>query len=101
MSKWLRGMVSEKIQMLCKDFLGREVTTRELRLFPYIDYCLKNWGVLDRSKVNKEEMEILNSYDEELIKIENGEITYISNDFYNFIQKVLWEAYIHPTIKEK
>lgn len=41
-TKKKRGCLNPEVQKIAKGFLGREITTRELRLYPYIDYCIKN-----------------------------------------------------------
>jgi hypothetical protein len=34
----MRGALTEEIQALARDFLGREITMDELRLYPYLDF---------------------------------------------------------------
>lgn len=38
----MRGMLTDKIQEKAVLFLNREITQKELRLYPYIDYSIKN-----------------------------------------------------------
>ena len=38
----MRGMLTDKIQEKAVSFLNREITQKELRLYPYIDYSIKN-----------------------------------------------------------
>lgn len=54
-----RGCLNSKVQKIAKGFLGREITTRELRLYPYIDYCIKNGGFYKPEQINEDEVEIL------------------------------------------
>ena len=38
----MRGMLTDKIQEKAVSFLNREIMQKELRLYPYIDYSIKN-----------------------------------------------------------
>lgn len=96
----MRGMLTEKVQELAKEYLGREITLTELRLYPFIDYCIKNGGYMDRSKLSREEIDILHGYDEVKCQRNHGYI-YVSKDFYEYIQKVLWESYIGTKLEEE
>ena len=65
----MRGMLTDKIQEKAVLFLNREITQKELRLYPYIDYSIKNgcygWSY---DKMDEEEIKILNKlYDEKHI----------------------------------
>ena len=90
-----RGCLTNEIQHLAIEYLGREITTKELRLYPFIDYCLKNGGYMSREKIDREEIDILHNYNEktQLKRDCNGYI-WVSKDFYDFIQKVLWLSYV-------
>ena len=57
-----RGCLNSKVQKIAKGFLGREITTRELRLYPYIDYCIKNGGFYKPEQINEDEVEILKRF---------------------------------------
>ena len=96
----MRGVITEKVQELAKAYLGREITVKELRLYPFIDYCLKNGGYMDRSKLSREEIDILHGYDKDKCERDEGYI-YVSEDFYEYIQKVLWESYVGTKIDDQ
>ena len=98
----MRGQLTDKIQELAKQYLGREISITELRLYPYIDYCIKNGGYMDRSKINRAELEILHSYDciTQLERLSSGYVC-VSKEFYDFIQQVLWESYVETKIEER
>lgn len=89
-----RGALSPQIQDLCKEFLGREITIRELRLMPYIDYVMKNEQRIEPCKVNGEERDVLSMLRKEG-HIEGGASGLsITKDYYNFMQQVLWLGYV-------
>lgn len=56
-----REMLADNIREKASQFLKREITQKELRLYPYIDYSIKNacngW---DYNKMDTEEIRILN-----------------------------------------
>lgn len=87
-----RGMLTESVQVISRDFLGREIDTTELRLYPYIDYALKNEG-LDIDKLSREEIDLLYDY------VASGYVkgfcpTIVTREFYNYLQDVLAVAYV-------
>ena len=89
-----RGELSPQIQALCKEFLGREITVRELRLMPYIDFVMKNEQRIDPRKINQEEREILSVLRKEG-HIEGGwSGLSISKEYYDFVQQILWLGYV-------
>lgn len=94
-----RGCLTDEIQNLAKEYLGREITTTELRLYPYIDYCIKNGGYMDRSKMNGEEIDILHNYNEK-IQLRRDRCGYVSvtKEFYDYMQKVLWISYVEDKL---
>ena len=90
----MRGTLSEAIQELATSFLGREITVVELRLYPYLDYVMKNDQVIVPSRVNSEERGIL-SVLRAAGHIEGGASGLgMTREFYDYINKVLWLGYV-------
>jgi len=90
----MRGALNDKIQELAKAFLGREITVRELRLYPYFDYVMKNNQKLDPRLINQEEREIFAVLKKE--KHLDGGMTGLrmTKEFYDYINQVLWYGYV-------
>ncbi len=89
-----RGQLTDEIRALAKSFLGREITVRELRLYPYLDYQMKNEQRLDPRRVNQEERAIL-----QILRdgghIEGGAAGLsMTKEFYDYLQQVLWVGYV-------
>jgi len=90
----MRGQLTDKIQELAKDFLGREITTKELRLYPYLDYVMKNEQKIEPRRVNQEERDILQKL-REGNHIEGGASGLsMTKEFYDYINQVLWLGYV-------
>lgn len=91
----MRGILTTEIQNKANSFLKREISQKELRLYPYIDYSIKNgcqgWSY---SKMDEKEIKILNRlYDERHI-IYSPEKIIITRNFYDFIQDILAISYV-------
>ncbi len=90
----MRGGLTEKIQELAKDFLGREITTIELRLYPYLDYLMKNEQRIDPNRVNREDRDVLQKL-RVAEHIEGGASGLsMTKEFYDYINQVLWFGYV-------
>lgn len=48
----MRGKLSKGIQEKSLKVLNREITEREMRLYAYVDFCLKNGGIIEFRKIN-------------------------------------------------
>ena len=95
----MRGVITDKIIEKSKLFLGGEITQKELRLYPYIDYSIKNscqgWSY---DKMDLEEIEILNKLYDENHLIYSPEKVIVSRKFYDFLQDILAESYVDEFI---
>lgn len=92
-----RGMLTEAIQSIANEHIGRDITTRELRLIPYVQFALINDHELELSgryrKVNDEEIKILERWVKEG-RLESYQPTVIcGKKFWDFMSEVIWEAY--------
>lgn len=90
-----RGMLCDSIQEKAKKFLGEEITTKELRLYPYLDYVWKNRGNIEYSKVTEEERGIIGK------RVDEGHMQMFfdaglcpTREFYDFVQDVLADTYV-------
>lgn len=89
-----RGCLNEEVQKIAKAFLKREITTTELRLYPYLDYLMKNEQRIDPRRVNQEDREILQTLRTEG-HIEGGASGLsMTKEFYDYINQVLWYSYV-------
>lgn len=90
-----RGILTDAAQKKAVVFLGEEITTKELRLYPFLDYCWKNGGYVDRSKLSKEEEDIIIQREKQgHLSREYGGYNLPSRAFYDFVQDVLAETYV-------
>lgn len=95
-----RGCLTEKAKKISIELFGREIGQFELRLFPYLDYCLKNGGILNVFKLSTEELfYILNNEDikitEKSIDGKDYELKItVTKEFYDIMQEFLWECYV-------
>lgn len=88
-----RGCLTDEVQAKAKEYLDREITVKELRLYPYLDYVLKNSGKLEPDKMTLEEMDILFE-----LKMAGeidivDDVLWVKKDFYDYIQEILWLSY--------
>lgn len=87
-------MLTEEIQKLAKEFLKREITTAELRLYPYLDYLMKNEQRIDPRSINGDDRNVLQLLREEG-HIEGGASGLaMTKEFYDYINQVLWVGYV-------
>lgn len=89
-----RGEVTEEVQEIAREKIGREITKRELRLFPYINTVMLDCQRIDYRRINDEEDKILRKWDGEgYIEFSPNGIS-ISKEFWDFICEVLYKAYV-------
>ena len=95
----MRGMLTDNIQEKAVTFLNRTISQKEFRLYPYIDYSIKNgcqgWSF---SKMDEEEIKILNRLYSEGHIIYSPEKVIVTRSFYNFMQDVLATGYVEEFI---
>ena len=89
-----RGMLNERVQAASKLFFGREISIRELRLIPYIQYVMTNERKLDPNKVNSDERKILRVWKDEG-HIEGGACGLsITKAFWDYTSEILFYSYV-------
>ena len=89
-----RGVLTDEIQGKARAFLGREITTTELRLYPYLDYLMKNTQRIDPNKCNGDDRAILQKLRTDG-HIEGGASGLsMTREFYDYINDILWVGYV-------
>ena len=87
-----RGMLTDNAKDISRSFLDREITCRELRLYPYLDFTIKNSQRIDPNKINSEERKILSVLRAEG-HIEGGASGLsMTREFYDYMQDILFET---------
>ena len=100
-----RGKLTDEIKERAKEFLGRNISQTELRLYPYIDNCLKNGNKLEIRRVNHEELDIMFQLARNghmaYIELDSGDVGItVTIEFYVFIQEMLWMSYVEKKIEK-
>jgi len=94
MEEQRRGMLTDRIKEKSKELLGYEITTRELRLMPHIQYTMINFQKLDPNKINTEERAILQKWRNEGC-IEGGMTGLgITKKFWDAICELIFLGYV-------
>lgn len=91
----MRGRVTEEIKAVAKETLGIEdISTRELRLMPHIQYVMMNEQRLQPRHISPEDREILQRW-REAGWIEGGASGLaITKEFWDAINQILWLGYV-------
>ena len=89
-----RGMLTQEIKDISKKFLGREIDQEELRLYPYLDYCLKNFNRYEQQKLSLEENKIMMQLCMEGHMKVTDKTVEVTKKFFDYLQEVLWISYI-------
>jgi hypothetical protein len=85
-------MISCETMREARILLGHDLTLRELRLLPYIDYCCKN-SCFRYDRTGREERAIIKNWESmNLLRI--GDTVKVSQQFYSFMCHALWDAYV-------
>jgi hypothetical protein len=89
-----RGQLTPDAQTIAQQFLGREITQTELRLYPYIQYTMMNSQKLDASHINPDEREILSVLRKEgHIDGGVGKMS-VTREFWQYLSDILYETYV-------
>lgn len=93
-----RGFLTDdKLKREMQFFAPEFDTTKVVRFMPYLDYCLKNQGYINLVKMSDDEMDVLDYFCRKKLIVVDEEctrITAIDKQFYDFIQNVLFDAYV-------
>lgn len=87
-----RGELTKDIQDLAKKFLGREITAKELWLYPYMSYVLMNERKLSMRYMNDDDYEVLRMLEEEG-HVKHGLRLQMTMKFWTFMHTILWSGY--------
>jgi hypothetical protein len=91
----MRGKLTKEIKKVSSDLLGYEITQYELRLMPYIQYCVMNRQNIDPAKVSSGEREILSSWREKNFISGGASDLEITKPFWDAISQILWLGYVN------
>lgn len=90
----MRGALTDNIKKKSKETLGYEISLRELRLMPYVQFIMMNDQKIDPNKINQEERNILSSWREKGY-IEGGASGLaVTKEFYDAVSEILWLGYV-------
>lgn len=93
----MRGRITKQTKQIAKDLLGIEnLSAKELRLMPYLQYIMMNEQTLKYGKISIEEEDILKKWEGKgWISIDKGYKLSISKIFYDALCQLMWESYIN------
>ena len=93
--KKARGCITENFKKEAREYLGRDISQTELRLYPYLCDCAINWRGVERIKTTEEEQDIMRVLEKEgrLLR-EYPSYMHPTKEFYMFMQKALVECYV-------
>lgn len=89
----MRGRLTEEVQRVAMDTMGREISIRELRLMPYVQFCCINSQNLDPNRINPDERHVLSLWRNEGWIEGGASDLYVPKEFWNVMHQILWEAY--------
>ena len=96
-----RGMITDEIKQKSIELLGYEVSQQELRLIPYVMYCLVNDDNIDMRKVNNAEREILMKWKEKgFIDSPSSDLA-MSKEFYDAANQFIFIGYVKAIGRNK
>ena len=90
----MRGTLTKRIQSRALVTLGREITIKELRLYPYIQFVMMNEQRLDINRINAEEREILSNLRKLGFITGGASEMEVTKTFWDYINEVLYYAYV-------
>lgn len=88
-----RGQLTQRIKDKSKELLGYEITEQELRLIPYIQYCLINEHRLDAEKISIEEVAILTEWERKGF-MQFSEKIKATKEFWDTMSELIWLGYV-------
>lgn len=90
----MRGKLTDAVQAKARGLMGRDITTVELRMMPYVQSVMMNAQKLDPRKINQEEREVLAVW-RAAGHIEGGAGGLsITRDFWDILHDILFMAYV-------
>lgn len=90
-------MLTDEIKEKYRDLTGEweELTQKELRLMPYVQYVAMNDRKIDYMKIDLDEHNILNFWiDKKWIGFDTEDKIWISKKFWNVISEILYMSYV-------
>ena len=97
----MRGMLSEEIKQKSQELLGYEITQEELRLMPYVLYCVLNDQDVSPRHINAEERNILMEWQKKGFISSHSSDLRVRKDFYDMANELLWIGYIVAVERDK
>lgn len=89
-----RGQLTRAIVAQSLVLLGKEISQAELRLMPYVQYCMVNDQAIQPSKINADERAILSDW-RQRGWIEGGAAGMtMTEHFWKAIHDLIWVAYV-------
>jgi len=93
----MRGMLTEEITQKSEMLLGYAISKKELRLMPYLIYCLTNNQNIDPSNIDAEERAILSKWREHgFIESPSSNLA-VTKSFYDAANELIFLGYVLTT----
>ena len=90
-----RGMLTQEIRQLAMELLGKDISTTELRLMPYVQSVMVNEQRLDPNRINTEERTILSDW-RNRGWIDGGcTQLFVSKFFWDAISDIIYMRYVN------
>lgn len=90
----MRGQLTEEVLNKSKEVLGREITTEELRLIPYVQYCLVNNSHLNFKRISPEEVKIIDDWNSSGWMNSKESNFSVTKEFWDNMNELLWISYV-------
>lgn len=91
----MRGMLTDAVKAKSKELLGYEISQRELRLIPYLQYCMCNERKVSQYHVNDEERALLDAWQNRGWVDMALQGTLVSKPFWDAMCEILWLSYVN------
>jgi len=100
-----RGVLTDEVKRVSVEQLDYEISRDELRLMPYVQYCIMNTGTIGRTHINRDENRILNDWERKgFIQLDSdsqGHDVFFTKKFYQAIYEILMVGYCSDYIIEE
>ncbi len=94
MTKQMRGSLTKRIKAKSKELLGYEISQKELRLMPYVQYVMVNDQKISIRHCNQDDRDVLQKW-REAGHIEGGASgLQITEEFWNIICEIVRLGYV-------